>query len=84
MAAGGASPTPFIDWSLLAKIALISIVAGVGLVAAFSFGLAALSFSRNEEHGRIARTGAHALTLLMGAVILGALIWGLVLIVRKS
>jgi hypothetical protein len=84
MAAGGASSTPFIDWSLLARIAIISIIAGVGLVAAFSIGLAALSFSRREENRRIARMGARALTLLMGAAIVGALIWGLVLIVRKS
>lgn len=84
MAAGGASSTPFIDWSLLARIAIISIVAGVGLVVAFSIGLSALSFSRSKEHGGIARAGAWALTLLMGAVIVGALIWGLVLIVRKS
>jgi hypothetical protein len=82
--AGAASSTPFIDWSLLAQIAIISIAAGVGLVAAFSVGLAALSFSRGEEHGRIARMGARALTLLMGVTIGGALIWGLVLIVRKT
>jgi hypothetical protein len=84
MAAGGASSAPFIDWSLLARIAIISIAAGVGLVVAFSIGLAALSFSRSEEHGRIARTGAWVVTLLIGAAIAGALIWGLVLIVRKS
>jgi hypothetical protein len=84
MAAGGASSTPFIDWSLLARIAIISIVTGVGLVVAFSIGLSALSFSRSHEHGGIARAGAWVVTLLMGAVIVGALIWGLVLIVRKS
>jgi hypothetical protein len=84
MAAAAASPTPFIDWSLLGQIALISIAAGVGLVVAFSLGIAALSYSRNEVHGRIARLGAQVLTLLMGAAIVGALIWGLVLIVRKS
>ncbi|HEY5093071.1 MAG TPA: hypothetical protein VII60_07375 [Acidimicrobiales bacterium] len=84
MAAGGASSTPFIEWSLLARIAIISIAAGVGLVVAFSIGLAALSYSRSEENGRIARMSARALTLLMGAIIVGALIWGFVLIVRKS
>jgi hypothetical protein len=84
MAAGGASSTPFIDWSLLGQIALISIAAGVGLVVAFSVGLAALSYSRNDVHGRVARFGAQIVTLLMGAAIVGALIWGLILIVRKS
>lgn len=84
MAASAASSTPFIDWSLLAQIALISIAAGVGLVVAFSIGLASLSYSRGEGHGRMARIGARALTLLMGAAIMGALIWGLVLIVSKS
>jgi hypothetical protein len=84
VAAGGASSTPFIDWSLLARIAIISIAAGVGLVAAFSIGLAALSFTRNEENGRLARMGARALALLMGAAIVAALVWGFVLIVRKS
>jgi hypothetical protein len=84
MAVAGASSTPFVDWSLLAQIAIISIVAGVGLVVAFSIGLSALSFSRNEENGRFARMVARALTLLMGAAIVGALIWGLVLIVRKT
>jgi hypothetical protein len=84
MAAAAAPSTPFIDWSLLGQIALISIAAGVGLVVAFSLGLSALSFSRNEAHGRLTRVGAQALTVLMGATILGALVWGLVLIVRKS
>jgi hypothetical protein len=84
MAAGAASSTPFIDWSLLAQIAIISILAGVGLVVAFSIGLSALSFSCGEARGRLARMGALAVTLVMGAAIVGALIWGLVLIVRKS
>jgi hypothetical protein len=79
-----ASSTPFIDWSLLARIAIVSIVAGVGLVTAFSIGVAALSFARNEGHGRVSRWGAQVLTLLMGAAIVAALVWGLVLIVRKS
>jgi hypothetical protein len=83
MMAVGASSTPFIDWSLLVQIALISIAAGVGLVAAFSLGLAGLSYSRDAGRSRIVRTGAKALALLMGAAIVGALVWGLVLIVQK-
>ena len=84
MATSAASSTPFIDWTLLGRIALISIGAGVGLVVAFSIGLAALSFSRDEGHGRIVHIGARAVTVLMGVTIVAALLWGLLLIVRKS
>jgi hypothetical protein len=84
MAAGGASSTPFIDWPLLGRIALVSVAAGVGLVVAFSIGLWALSNSRKDANGRMTRMGALVLALLMGAAIVAALIWGLLLIVRKS
>ncbi len=84
MATSAASSTPFIDWSLLGRIALIAIGAGVGLVVAFSIGLAALSLSRGEGRGRMVHIGARAVTLLMGVAIVAALLWGLLLIVRKS
>jgi hypothetical protein len=38
--------TPFIDWPLLGRVVVYSVVIGVGLVVAFSFGLAALSLAR--------------------------------------
>jgi hypothetical protein len=79
-----AAPTPFIDWTLLGQIALISIVAGVGLVAAFSLGLAAMSMARNMERTRWSRGVAGVVAVVMAAAIVAALLWGLYLIVKKS
>jgi Na+-driven multidrug efflux pump len=84
MAVSAPTSTPFIDWSLLGQIILISIVAGVGLVVAFSLGLAALSMARDQERANWVRRFGVALTGLMGVVIIVALLWGLELIVKKS
>lgn len=84
VAVAGAPSTPFIDWSLFARIILVSIVAGVALVVAFSIGLAALSFARGVGRSGAARALGVTLTVLMGATIVGALLWGLELIVKKS
>ncbi|MEO9181716.1 MAG: hypothetical protein ABI298_08725 [Acidimicrobiales bacterium] len=76
--------TPFIAWGLLSHIVWVSLVAGVGLVAVFSLGLAALSMARGEQRSAASRGAALVCAVFMGAVIVVALGWGLVLIVKKS
>jgi hypothetical protein len=76
--------TPFIEWGLLGHIVWVSIVAGVGLVVLFSLGLAALSRARSGERSGASRKAALIFAVLMGVLIVGALVWGLVLIVKKS
>jgi hypothetical protein len=76
--------TPFIEWGLLGHIVWVSIVAGVGLVVVFSLGLAALSVARAEDRSGVSRFVAKVAAVAMGLVIVGALVWGLVLIVKKS
>jgi len=77
-------PAPFVDWGLMGKIALVSIIAGVGLVVAFSIGLAALSVARANHRSAPLRVVSVVLSVAMVAVVVGALVWGLELIVHKS
>jgi hypothetical protein len=76
--------TPFIEWGLLIHIVWVSIVAGVGLVVLFSLGLAALSTARDDERSGASRATAMVFAVVMGLMIIAALVWGLVLIVKKS
>jgi hypothetical protein len=76
-------PTPFIDWSLLGRVVVYSVVIGVGLVVAFSFGLAALSLARGTGRSALVRVTGSLVSVAMAAAIAGALVWGLILIVKK-
>ena len=76
--------TPFIAWGLLGHIVLVSIVTGVGLVAVFSLGLAVLSVARGEQRSGAQRSAAWVCAVLIGVVIVAALGWSLVVIVKKS
>lgn len=84
MASTSPPATPFIQWGLLGHVVWVSIVVGIGLVALFSFGLAALSMARDAQRSAALRSAAGALGALVGIAILVALAWGLILIVKKS
>jgi hypothetical protein len=75
--------TPFIDWPLLGRVVVYSVVIGVGLVVAFSFGLAALSLARGTGRSALVRVTGSLVSIAMAAAIATALVWGLVLIVKK-
>jgi hypothetical protein len=83
MAATSSSPAPFIDWSLLGHVVVYSVVIGVGLVVAFSFGLAALSLARGTGRSALVRVTGSIVSVVMVAAIASALVWGLILIVKK-
>ena len=83
MATTSSTPTPFIDWSLLGHVVVYSVVIGVGLVVAYSFGLAALSLARGTGRSALVRVTGSLVSVAMVAAIAGALVWGLVLIVKK-
>ncbi len=84
MATASTPATPFIAWGLLLHIVWVSIAAGVGLVVLFSLGLASLSMARGKERNAASRAAALTFAVVTGLVILAALGWGLVLIVKKS
>ena len=84
LASAATTSTPFIDWGLLGKVVLVSTIAGVSLVVAFSIGLAAVSVARADHHAAPLRALGALISLAMVAVMLGALIWGLELILNKS
>lgn len=83
MATTSTIATSFIDWSLLGQVVVISIAVGVGLVVAFSFGLAALSLARGPGRSTMVRVAGSVVFSAMVATIAGVLIWGLILIVKK-
>lgn len=76
--------TSFIDWSLLGHVVLVAVIAGVGVVVAFSIGLVALSFARDTERRPYVRTLGVTLTLMMSGALAWALWWGFELITKKS
>ena len=84
MLATATTSAPFIDWGLLGKVVLVSTIAGIGLVIAFSIGLAAVSVARADHHSSPLRAAGAVVSLVMVAVMLWALIWGLQLILNKS
>lgn len=83
MATTSTSATSFIDWSLLGQVVVVSVTVGVGLVVAFSFGLAALSLARVPGRSTRGRVTGSVVFAAMVAAIAWALVWGLILIVKK-
>lgn len=73
-----------VDWSLLGHVILVAVLAGVGVVVAFSVGLVALSFARDERRRRVVRTSGVVIGVVMTGVLAGALTWGFYLITKKS
>ena len=83
MATTSSTPKPFIDWSLLGHVVVYSVVIGVGLVVAYSLGLAALSLARGTGRSMLVRLTGSVVSGVMVAAIAGALVWGLILIIKK-
>lgn len=75
---------PLVDWSLLGRVVVASVLGGVGLVIAFSIGLAALSFARDVTRSRFIRRASVAVALAMTGVLAWALWWGFELITHKA
>ena len=76
--------TPLVAWSLLGRVFLFSLAAGVGMVILFSIGLATLSFARDEGQSEMQRTFAKVVSSVMAVAIVAALVWGLALILNKG
>ena len=83
MATTSSTPTPFINWALLGHVVVISLAIGVGLVVAFSLGLAALSLARGTGRSMLVRVSGSVVSVVMMAAIAASLVWGLVLIINK-
>jgi hypothetical protein len=73
-----------VDWPLLGHVVLIAVLAGVGVVVAFSLGLLALSFARDVKRRNVVRAVAVAVAVAMTGVLAGSLVWGFYLITKKS
>ncbi|MCW2542017.1 MAG: hypothetical protein JWN95_3742 [Frankiales bacterium] len=46
-----AAKTPFIDWSALGQVALVSFVFGVAIVVLYSVGILGMSWARGHDEG---------------------------------
>jgi hypothetical protein len=77
----------YIDVGALVKILLIALVAGAGLTAVFSFGVAGLSrggFGATEERGSVARNpAALVLAVLCFLVVLAGIGYGISVALTK-
>jgi hypothetical protein len=71
-----------VDWHAIGQVIWVSLLAGVGVTAAYGFGL--LGVSRALERGRDGNAGgavAYALVGALGlAVVLGAIVFGIVIL----
>ena len=72
LAAATTTTAPFVDWGLMGKIALVSTIAGVGIVVAFSVGLAALSIARADHRSAPVRVMSVVVSVAMVAVMVWA------------
>jgi hypothetical protein len=73
-----------VDWPLLGRVVLVAVLAGVGVVVAFSVGLAALSFARDTARPLVVRILGVVVAVVMTGALVGALWWGFELITKKS
>jgi hypothetical protein len=73
-----------VDWDALLQVIWVSLVAGVGVTAAWAFAL--LGATRAIETGREGRTAEAALYAVVGvagvAVVLGAIVFGIVIMIE--
>jgi hypothetical protein len=71
-----------VDWDALLQVIWVSLVAGVGVTAAWGFAL--LGSSRAVEVGREGRPGEALLYVIVGVVgvlvVLGAIVFGIVIL----
>jgi hypothetical protein len=71
-----------VDWHAIFQVIWVSLVAGVGVTAAWGFAL--LGTTRALEYGRAGRAGAAASYAVVGtvglAIVLGAIVFGIVIL----
>jgi hypothetical protein len=76
------SSLAIIDWDALVTVIWASVVAGIGVTAAYGFAI--LGASRAVDLGREGRTGEAALFGIVGvvavAVVIGAIVFGIVVL----
>jgi hypothetical protein len=71
-----------VDWDALLQVVWVSLVAGVGVTAAWAFAL--LGATRALENGREGRAGEAAIYGVVGVVgvatVIGAIVFGIVIL----
>jgi hypothetical protein len=75
----------FVDWDALLTVVWVSLLAGIGLTAAYGFAI--LGGTRALEFGRERRVGEAAIYGVIGAVglgaVLAAIVYGIVILTNK-
>ncbi len=72
-----------VDWAALGKVVGISLIAGAGVSAAFSFAiLGATQFADARRSSRVGAALGYALVVgVCGAIVLGAMVVGIAFVV---
>jgi hypothetical protein len=74
-----------VDWSALLEVVYTSLAAGIGVTAAFAVALLGATRAvdvRQDGHG-VAAAGYAALTLIAFAVVVAAIVTGIVVMTQK-
>ncbi|MEA2362691.1 MAG: hypothetical protein QOD71_1836 [Thermoleophilaceae bacterium] len=78
-------PLAFVDWDALLTVIWASLLAGIGVTAAY--GLAILGTTRAIDYGRTGRVAEAAvyavIGVLGGATVLAAIVFGIVVLTQK-
>jgi hypothetical protein len=71
-----------VDWDALLQVIWVSLVAGVGVTAAWAFAI--VGATRSVEHGRDGRSGEAVVYAVIGvagvAAVLAAIVFGIVIL----
>jgi len=75
-----------VDWGTLGKVALASLVSGVGIAIVFSLAIVgAARFADMRRDGRAIEASAYAVLLTLSlAAVAGAVVLGIVVMAKKS
>ena len=75
-----------VDWNTLGKVALASLISGVGVAIVFSLAIVgAARFADMRRDGRAIEAGAYVVLLALSlAAVAGAIVLGIVVMAKKS
>jgi hypothetical protein len=75
-----------VDWKTLGKVALYSLVSGLGVTLVFSLAIVgAARFAEMRRDGRAVEAGGYAILLAVSlAAVAGAVVVGIVVMAKKS
>ena len=84
MLAASTTPTPIVDWTVLGKVLEYSLLIGIGLILVASISIVAFDRAKREGASLAVKSVGWVFTALTLLAISASIVWGFLVIVKKS